>query len=222
MNLSIKRMQAIFVKDYKEFSRNYAISIMLLAPIIFAAMFEKELIIVVLNLTFGMLTAFVQATLIAEEKERNTLRSLTLTPASPLDILIGKSSLVFVMTAFIIAVVAFVMDFVPDTPMIVALILMTIFFIALGTICGLYTKSVMEATLTVLPVLFIFSFGSMLSSFADRYPFLAVADYLPSTQLMLLYYGENSAASVLVNIIIWTIAACVVAYILYMKRLKDE
>lgn len=222
MNLSIRRMQAIFMKDYKEFTRNYAISIMLLAPIIFAAMFEKELIIVVLNLTFGMLTAFVQATLIAEEKERNTLRSLTLTPASPLDILIGKSSLVFVMTAFIIAVVAFVMDFVPDAPMTIALILMTILFIALGTICGLYAKSVMEATLTVLPVLFIFSLGSMLSSFADRFPFLKVADYLPSAQLLLLDLGEKGAPAVIMNISIWTIIACIAAYLLYVKRLKDE
>lgn len=222
MNLSIRRIQAIFMKDYKEFTRNYAISIMLLAPIIFAAMFEKELIIVVLNLTFGMLTAFVQATLIAEEKERNTLRSLTLTPASPLDILIGKSSLVFVMTAFIIAVVAFVMDFVPDAPMTIALILMTILFIALGTICGLYAKSVMEATLTVLPVLFIFSLGSMLSSFADRFPFLKVADYLPSAQLLLLDLGEKSAPAVIINISIWTIIACIAAYLLYVKRLKDE
>lgn len=222
MNLSIRRMQAIFMKDYKEFTRNYAISIMLLAPIIFAAMFEKELIIVVLNLTFGMLTAFVQATLIAEEKERNTLRSLTLTPASPLDILIGKSSLVFVMTAFIIAVVAFVMDFVPGAPMTIALILMTILFIALGTICGLYAKSVMEATLTVLPVLFIFSLGSMLSSFADRFPFLKVADYLPSAQLLLLDLGEKGAPAVIMNISIWTIIACIAAYLLYVKRLKDE
>ena len=222
MNLSIRRIQAIFMKDYKEFTRNYAISIMLLAPIIFATMFEKEFIIVVLNLTFGMLTAFVQATLIAEEKERNTLRSLTLTPASPLDILIGKSSLVFVMTAFIIAVVAFVMDFIPDTPMTIALILMTILFIALGTICGLYAKSVMEATLTVLPVLFIFSLGSMLSSFADRFPFLKVADYLPSAQLLMLDLGEKSAATVIINIAIWTIIACIAAYLLYVKRLKDE
>lgn len=222
MNLSIRRIQAIFMKDYKEFTRNYAISIMLLAPIIFAAMFEKELIIVVLNLTFGMLTAFVQATLIAEEKERNTLRSLTLTPASPLDILIGKSSLVFVMTAFIIAVVAFVMDFVPDAPMTIALILMTILFIALGTICGLYAKSVMEATLTVLPVLFIFSLGSMLSSFADRFSFFKVADYLPSAQLLLLDLGEKGAPAVIMNISIWTIIACIAAYLLYVKRLKDE
>lgn len=222
MNLSIKRMQAIFMKDYKEFTRNYAISIMLLAPIIFAAMLEKELIIVVLNLTFGMLTAFVQATLIAEEKERNTLRSLTLTPASPLDILIGKSSLVFVMTAFIIAVVAFVMDFVPDAPMTIALILMTILFIALGTICGLYAKSVMEATLTVLPVLFIFSLGSMLSSFADRFSFLKVADYLPSAQLLMLDLGEKGALAVIMNITIWTVIACIAAYLLYVKRLKDE
>ena len=92
----------------------------------------------------------------------------------------------------------------------------------LGTICGLYAKSVMEATLTVLPVLFIFSLGSMLSSFADRFPFLKVADYLPSAQLLLLDLGEKSALAVIINIAIWTILACIAAYLLYVKRLKDE
>lgn len=34
MSISLKRAQAIFVKDYKEFSRNYAFSMILLLPII--------------------------------------------------------------------------------------------------------------------------------------------------------------------------------------------
>lgn len=41
MNISYKRASAIFVKDYKEFSRNYALSIMLLFPILFALLFKS-------------------------------------------------------------------------------------------------------------------------------------------------------------------------------------
>ena len=41
MSISLKRARAIFVKDYKEFSRNYAISIMLIFPILFAVLFRS-------------------------------------------------------------------------------------------------------------------------------------------------------------------------------------
>ena len=36
MSISLKRARAIFVKDYKEFSRNYAVSLLLIFPIIMA------------------------------------------------------------------------------------------------------------------------------------------------------------------------------------------
>lgn len=42
MSISLKRARAIFVKDYKEFSRNYALSIMLIFPIIIALLFKRQ------------------------------------------------------------------------------------------------------------------------------------------------------------------------------------
>lgn len=41
MNISLKRIQAIFMKDYKEFSRNYAVSMMIFLPIILAFMYRQ-------------------------------------------------------------------------------------------------------------------------------------------------------------------------------------
>lgn len=88
MSISLKRVRAIFVKDYKEFSRNYALSIMLIFPIILALLFRKAGASsygasgFLFNTSFVLLTCFAQACLIAEEKERNTLRSLMMTPAT--------------------------------------------------------------------------------------------------------------------------------------------
>src|SRR5690349_21243123 len=96
MSISLKRTRAIFVKDYKEFSRNYAISIILVFPIIFAFLLRgagpslSGNFGIILNFSFVILTSLAQACLIAEEKERNTLRSLMMTPATTMDVLIGK------------------------------------------------------------------------------------------------------------------------------------
>ena len=153
MSISLKRARAIFVKDYKEFSRNYAVSILLVFPIIIAFLYKgqgissDETFGFVLNFSFAMLTSFVQACLIAEEKERNTLRSLMMTPATAMDVLIGKSALVFVMSSVVLAVVTYIIGYEPAPiwAFLVSIILSIILYTAAGTICGLFSKTVLEA-----------------------------------------------------------------------------
>lgn len=165
MSISLKRAQAIFVKDYKEFSRNYALSIMLIFPILLAVLFRSAgsslpgAIGFLLNLSFVLLTCFAQACLIAEEKERNTLRSLMMTPATTMDVLIGKSALVFVMSAVVLAISLFIFGYEPASlwAFVTANIFSIILYTAAGTICGLYSKTLLEASLSILPVATIFS-----------------------------------------------------------------
>lgn len=226
MNISITRIQAIFMKDYKEFSRNYAISSMIFLPLILAFFYKQsgentaQLIFMPVNLTYAMVTTFVQACLIAEEKERNTLRSLLLSPASLGDILIGKSTLVSVVSAIVISISLYFFGYMPNAILIVALIISLIFYSALGTICGLFTKSTMEASLAVLPVMGVFSFGPIVLYLAERYPILQIAEWLPSSQLLLLTNANSSLLPIFV-ISIWTIVAWVVAFILCKKRMVD-
>ncbi|GJM68264.1 hypothetical protein HMSSN036_04800 [Paenibacillus macerans] len=66
-----------------------------------------------LNISFVILTSLAQACLIAEEKERNTLRSLMMTPATTMDVLIGKSALVFVMSAVVVAISTYILGYEP-------------------------------------------------------------------------------------------------------------
>jgi len=88
MNISMTRIQAILMKDYKEFSRNYAVSTMVLLPLIMAFLYNQlgantiSMYFLPINMTFSIVTTYVQCSLIAEEKEKNTLRSLMLSPAS--------------------------------------------------------------------------------------------------------------------------------------------
>ena len=236
MNLSLKRVQAIFMKDYKEFSRNYAVSMVTFFPLILAIIYrqsETESIqsyFLPLNMTFSMVTAYVQACLIAEEKERNTLRSLMMSPASTADVLLGKSLLVFIVTAIILAVTAYLVGYAPTqvVMIIAALAISTVFYLGVGTICGLFTKSVMEASLAVLPVVLVFSFGPMALFLEESHFLYKVAGWLPSTQLVVLAERSQQGASIsemmqaLVVIFIWTLVAVIISIALFKKRTKDE
>ncbi|MEZ0481659.1 ABC transporter permease [Planococcus sp. SSTMD024] len=236
MNVSLKRIQAIFIKDYKEFSRNYAVSIMIVFPIVFALLYRTEagdqaaIYAFIMNFSLAMLTSFVQACLIAEEKERNTLRSLMMTPASMLDVLIGKSALVFLISAAVLAFSTYLFGYETSNVMLLtaALGISILLYTAIGTICGLYSKTLLEASLSVFPVLIIFTAGPFALAFEEQYPFLEVLRYLPSSQLSELLVAMEVGAAAgevarpLVIISVWTVVLTIVSFILYKKRLMDQ
>lgn len=236
MNMSMKRIQAIFVKDYKEFSRNYAVSSVVLMPIILAIFYGRigsasmDMYFFPINMTFSMVTAYIQACLIAEEKERNTLRGLMMSPASTVDILLGKSLLVFLTSAVILSVSSYLVGYTPNDiiTISIALAISAVFYLALGTICGLFTKSIMEASLAVLPVMVIFTFGPLAITLGESNILVKVVEWLPSTQLLriaeLSQAGANFSEliSAFIIITIWTLVAVIISIILFKKRTRDE
>lgn len=236
MSISLKRARAIFVKDYKEFSRNYAISIILIFPIIFALLFRGAgpslpgAIGFLLNTSFVILTCLAQACLIAEEKERNTLRSLMMTPATTMDVLVGKSTLVFVMSAVVLAIATYIFGYEPASiwAFVATIILSIILYTAAGTICGLFSKTLLEASLSILPVAIIFTGAPWGAFLVDDYPIFKVLDYVPSSQLVHLLGIRNigfTTGDLLKPLLItlaWTVVLTIVSVVLYQRRLKDE
>lgn len=235
MSISLKRAQAIFVKDYKEFTRNYAISVSLIFPI-FVALFlrvsptslpEAFAFGLVLNTSFVVLTCLAQACLIAEEKERNTLRSLMMTPATTMDVLIGKSTLVFVMSAVALTIATYILGYEPASiwAFVAVIILSIILYTAVGTIIGLFSKTVLEASLYILPVMLVFTGAPWGTVLEDDYPIFKVLDYVPSSQLVHLLdigYTTGELLKPLLIILAWTVVLTIVSVVLYQRRLKDE
>ncbi|MBD8026552.1 ABC transporter permease [Ureibacillus sp. Re31] len=233
--MNFSRIQAIFIKDYKEFSRNYAVSIMVLLPLIMAFIYNKtgvnniQAYFLPINLAFTSVTAFVQCCLIAEEKERNTLRSLMLSPATLFDILLGKSLLVFSISAVTVLLSIFLVGYNPGNWLIlgIALFLSIVFYTGLGTLGALFTKTILEASVVILPIILLFSFGPFLTVLAENIPVLKVAEWLPSTQIILLAeslevsYTLSDVLIPIMTILIWTIIIWLSTIFLYKKRMVD-
>ncbi|SCW66030.1 ABC-2 type transport system permease protein [Paenibacillus tianmuensis] len=236
MSISLKRARAIFVKDYKEFSRNYAISIIVLFPIIFAFLLRgvgpslPGAFGFVLNTSFVILTSLAQACLIAEEKERNTLRSLMMTPATTMDVLIGKSTLVFVMSAVVLAIATYIFGYEPASiwVFVAVIILSIILYTAAGTICGLFSKTLLETSLSIIPVAIVFTGAPWGALLVKDFPIFKVLEYVPSSQLVYLLKIHNIGFTTgdllkpLLITLIWTVVLTIVSVVLYQRRLKDE
>lgn len=236
MSISLKRARAIFVKDYREFSRNYAVSFSVIVPILFAFLFRSAgpslpgAIGFLLNTSLVLLTCLVQACLIAEEKERNTLRSLMMTPATTMDVLIGKSTLVFVVSAVALAIATYILGYEPASiwAFVVAIIFSIILYTAAGTICGLFSKTLLEASLSIMPVALVFTGAPWGVLLADDFPIFKVLEYAPSVQLVHLLDIQNIGFTTgdllkpLLIILTWTVVLTIVSVVLYQRRLKDK
>ncbi len=234
MTFSFKRVYAIFEKDMKDLSKNLPIVTTMIMPFLLAIFLRANgpsiaTNYLMINLVFTLVAAFVQCALIAEEKEKNTLRGLILSPASTFEILGGKSLLSLVLTVIAVVISVSITGYDPANFFIVALaIFISIFFyIALGTLLGLLTKSVMEASVVILPVIFLFGVGSSLKFLLVEYPQLSFIEYLPNIQLELLatevQNGEGITAvwPQLAVIAVWVICAYSLVVVTYKKRAID-
>jgi ABC-2 type transport system permease protein len=236
MTLSWRRIYAIFQKDSKDLWRNYFVSSIILLPIIMAALYgymgeaTLDLHYMIINLTLASVTAFIQCAAIAEEKEKHTLRGLMLSPASISEILIGKSLVTVLLTVVTLIVCAFITGYEPANLALVAvaLLISMVFYMAIGTILGLVSRTVIEASFIIMPVIFLFGFGSMLTMLIDKYPALSFVEYLPNLQLLEFAYQVEAGAgfgelwSYLAVITAWVVVGVVLSGFVYKKRELDE
>ncbi|WP_442601991.1 ABC transporter permease [Paenibacillus sp. KN14-4R] len=236
MTFSMKRVNAILKKDYKDISRNMFVSSTLFFPLILAALYGRmgvETIAehyMVINLGFILIGTYFQSALIAEEKEKNTLRGLMLSPATTFEIFCGKSLLSFIAAALVVVISIFLTGYQPNNVLLVgiALFLSSIFYIGVGSLIGLLTKSVMEASVAILPVIGIFSFGTFLMPIIDYNPSLAFVKLMPNLQLIELANQVQDGAgflevgSKLGVILLWAIVIHLLAAYVFKKRMVDE
>ncbi|MEK5520828.1 MULTISPECIES: ABC transporter permease [Heyndrickxia] len=235
MTFSFKRVNAIFIKDWKDLQRNSYIIFTLAIPLVFAAwlgrMGEEDGIFSTypINLALVIAGAFIQAAMVAEEKEKNTLRGLLLSPASTVEIFVGKSALSAVMTIVVIIGSIFLSDFKVPSPLLfaVSVLLGLVFYIATGTILGLISRTVMETSIIGMPVLVVFGMSSMFKSMVENETFLKIIDYLPNEQLNTIWVGLSKGegfSGIIGNMLIllvWAAISIVTTVVIYRKRRID-
>lgn len=236
MMLSLKRINAIVIKDWKDLFKNSYILLTMSMPILFAYMLAKldannPLVNTMpINLALVISGAFIQAAIVAEEKEKNTLRGLLLSPAKNTEIFIGKSALTTIITSISIIIIMLIIDFeISNSPLLlVSLILNLVIYISIGTYLGLVSKTVMETTIIGIPVMAIFGMASMLKEIISNESILFVIDYLPSEQLNSIALkldkgGQfNDISENILTLCIWATISIAFCFFTYKKRSFDK
>lgn len=193
MTYAWKRISAIIEKEWKDCFRNPALLSMAALPLIFALLFRgrEEVGISVLALPINMaLTitgAFVLAMMVAEEKEKHTLRVLMLSPARPFEVLIGKSAVAAAMTVAAVILTLFIAETPALSPLALILLLVPsiVMYLAIGTLIGLLSRTSMETSFIGMPLHLLFLMGPMFGSLLNQPAVDLMISYLPTEQLSL-------------------------------------
>ncbi|MED4319769.1 ABC transporter permease, partial [Priestia megaterium] len=168
--------------------------------------------------------------MVAEEKEKNTLRGLLLSPASTLEVLIGKSALSAIVTIIVIVASVFLSGF--ETPSIflfsLNVLLCLIIYITVGTLLGLFSRTVMETTIIGMPVLMIFGVGSLIKSAVNNEILLKIISLLPNEQFdeIISQLSRNGGLSDVINnfliLVVWVLVMLAITFYTYGKRRFDK
>lgn len=199
----MRHIDAVFLKQIKETFRNKTILIQFLMFPVMAVIMEHTVRIEDMPDHFfvklfavmfvGMAPLTCMSSILAEEKEKNTLRALLMSNVKPFQYLIGVGMYVWLMCMAGAAVFAVCGGYKgADFCMFLLIMAAGILLSGLtGALIGIFSKSQMAATSITVPVMMVFSFLPMLSMFNENIEMIARLTY--SQQISNLINGLGSA-----------------------------
>ncbi|CAM3945937.1 MULTISPECIES: ABC transporter permease [Bacillus] len=235
MTFSMRRFSAIFRKEVQDFKTNSQSLIMMAMPIFFAIIYSRSDNFrevgasTLITMTLVLVGGFIQAMLIAEEKEKSTLRVLMLSPASSIEVLIGKSSLTGIITVAICFINLLILGKLEGNIALLLFIFVLgmLIFTLIGTCIGLIAQNVPQTSTIGLPILMVFLIGDFIAGFVKNEVVTKIVEYLPTRHIGLavssVIKGEDFSAitSNLLNITIWLVAVLVITLFVYRKKQMD-
>ncbi len=193
----MKHSIAIFKKQLKDTVKNKAVLIQfIMFPIMtlimnnaiqIPGMPENFFVLLFAAMYIGMAPLTAISSIIAEEKEQNTLRVLLMSNVKPAAYLIGVGSYVWLFCLLGSAVICFAGNYTPKER-IFFLLIMSVGILAsllLGAAIGTFSKTQMMATSLMVPIMIFFSFLPMLALFNETVAKFAKYTYSEQIRLAL-------------------------------------
>ncbi len=225
------RIKALFKLGVEDLLKNMNVFVYVIMPILFAFLYSKmespkeSIFALCVIMTLAMVPIALMATIIAEEKEKNTLRTLVLKDIKALEILIAKAMICMLFVLLDNLIIYFIIG-VPMTHFIIyqlVCLFVGLAVILFGTVVGLVSKNQMSAGLISVPaMMFVMAplfIGILKNDIANK-----ISSFIPTDAMMTIIrnVSEDTAnfSSVGVPsfvILAWLIISVFVFVIMYKK-----
>lgn len=228
----MRNIRIIFAKQAKDTRKNWAVLVQfIMLPLIGALMtalvriddMPKNFFVTLFSAMYvGMAPVVSMTSLVAEEKETNTLRVLVAANVRPYEYLLGTGSFVWCLCMLGSLLLCFTGDYTA-TERIQYMLIMAIGLatsVALGGAIGTWCKTQTAATSASVVVMLILAFLPMFSTFNERVA--AYSKYLYSEQISLLLNGLGNAGPTASSVGILAVNVAVVVVLFYGAYRKCE
>lgn len=229
--MNMRHIKAIIKKQVKDIFKNKSIfaefiifpvmAFMMTTFVKMEGMPENYFVNLFATMYVGMAPLTCMAAIIAEEKEKNTLRDLLTSNVKPVEYSFGIGICVTVISYVGACVFGLIggytgVEFMKFTGILLAGIIVSGW---IGGVIGIASKNQMSATSLTLPVMMVFSFAPMLSMFNDKIS--RISQCLYSQQISNLLYDiqpEGGAAAVWGVILVNLLIAGIIFWFEYKKK----
>jgi len=243
MDFSMRRTRALFKKEIKSLLKNTNVLLMCMLPVLFSIIYSKiftgngtddqlgriDILIMCVSMNLVLVASFVIAMLIAEEKEKNTLRTLMLSGVSSLEFLSGKVIITFLVSEIINIVMYFIIGIEPTHLGIYILLttLVVLSMIEIGAVIGIFSPNQMATGVVGMPVLMILLMIPLFANLNETLKKIAklLPNYNMNVMLEKIFKGETIGVESTYNItviLIWIIIAAVAFMFAYRKIGLDK
>ena len=243
MKLRMHTLAVLIKKDFRLMFTNKNMLIMILLPIVFAVLYQtifgdvKEAgmpsnfvltLCELLNLSAIPLTGL--AMMVAEEKEKNTLRVLMLSDVSALEYIFSKIISVLVLMELITIVIFFItatqLSYLPMFLLVTTVT--SISMLLFGSVVGLLSKDQMSTSTLSTPLMILFLIPPMFQNMNEVID--KIASIVPTTRMMAIINDAMNGMSILSQehlldfgiILAWILLGVVTFAMMYRKKGFDN
>lgn len=239
MDISLKRINALFKKEVKNFSKNKNTLLMTFMPIFFGLLYnylysdinlgKTFILFLCVNMNLVLCGSYIIAMLIAEEKEKNTLRTLFISGVSAFEFLSGKVIITFILTHVSNIILFFIYNVNVNYLGIYLLfsILVSISMILIGALIGLISPTEMSTGVIGLPILGLLLIIPMFAEYSDS--FKTIANFTPNYHMNLIISSYLNSGNLpsdflksIIIIFLWIIISTLAFFITYNKVGLDK
>lgn len=247
MSFSGRKLKALIQKEFRDSFKNKNVMIVALLPIFFSILYTKLpigldegmgkwfILLICSVLTVSALPCSFLSMIVAEEKEKNTLRTLMLSNVSSFEFLFSKAFVTLVYSEIINIIVFFIIG-VDISSLASFLLVTTVALIPLlffGAAIGLLAKDQMTTGLYSSPVMIVLMILPMFAMMKDS--IRSVARFFPTNAMMELYFSMSKDPKIIKMLgddfndlfnwgvlAVWMIICLAVFWFVYKKKGLDN
>lgn len=240
MAVSGRKVKVLYVKDFKDVFRNPSVIVSCLIPVLFIALYKnitmgsmhiptEYLMKIGIVFNLGMTPIMIISTMIAEEKEKNTMRTLILANVNGLEFFLSKMlvPLTFLLVSDLIIYLIVGMSVKYIGWFMLFNLLGGIDMIMLGGVIGILSRDQMTAGVYQVPIMLILLLPSLLGEMNK--PLAKLAMLTPTESVSELFFasvhGElfaKNSAIALVVLLIWIVISTMAFVTIYKKKGADN